>query len=404
MRVLMVAPEFPPQIGGMELYAIHAAKRFLNAGNQVIVATTKASEPTLASPHYFFYSCLSRNFNTSRRRIRALIRRHAPDLLFMLNAGFAPILLGGIKLPIPVVVRTAGNDAYGAWFGPRLPFRFLLWRLPSRSSASLGRRLRHFDQDFRVERVLRSLGSCARVLCNSSYTVSRLAEFGVPHDLLHAVPGGVDTSAFHPFPKEPLTAFRRPPVLGVVGNLKPIKGIDVALRALSKLAGPASQARLLIAGSGPEEHRLRRLTGELGIESRVDFLGAVSPSAMPEFFGKLDLCLQPSVPVQHPISGALQEESMGRSLCEAQACAVPVVASRSGGIPDVVKHGFTGLLVPPSDIDALAEAVTTLLSSPSRLLHMGHTARQYVTESFSWEVVVRKTLDHLRSVLGQSHS
>src|SRR5262249_40595198 len=144
------------------------------------------------------HSVLDRNPRAAAASIRSLVRRRASEVVLLMNAGFAPMALDSGPGRPPVVVRTAGNDAYGAWDGPRLPLRFLFWRLPHRRPGSLGGYLRRVDQERRVAAVLAALTRCARVLCNSSYVLSRLRDLGVPEARLRVMVGGVDTEVFHP--------------------------------------------------------------------------------------------------------------------------------------------------------------------------------------------------------------
>jgi glycosyltransferase involved in cell wall biosynthesis len=227
---------------------------------------------------------------------------------------------------------------------------------------------------------------------------------GIPTERLRVLPGGVDVSRFAPAP-EP--AGRRqspghPPVLGLAGHLVPVKGVEIALRMLALLSGPAAGSLLRIAGTGPEEARLRALAIDLGLEGRVEFMGEIPVDAMTDYYRSLDLYLQPSVLIRHEASGMAQSESMGRALCEAESCGVPVIASRIGGIPDVVLDGVTGKLVPPAEPRALAEAVTECVARPQTLSAMGAAGRRLALERFSWERVVDETERHLEEAVSAS--
>jgi len=121
---------------------------------------------------------------------------------------------------------------------------------------------------------------------------------------------------------------------------------------------------------------LKRLTSKLGIGLRVVFWGARED--VPECLAALDLFVLPSL-----------NEGMGRVLLEAMAVGCPVVATRVGGIPDIVAHGTTGLLVPPQDDRALAEAILTLLRDRSRRAAYGEAARRHVNGRFDVDTMVR---------------
>ena len=156
------------------------------------------------------------------------------------------------------------------------------------------------------------------------------------------IPLGVDTQRFSPAPARPEGQV---PVIGYVGRLEPHKGVHVLLDAIARL----DRATLRIAGAGPEEAALRARVAELGIGDRVELVGSVGQDQLPDFYRGLDVLAVPSLPTP----GWL--EQFGRVVVEAMACGVPVVASDTGALPDVV--GDAGLLVPPGDPEALATAL-----------------------------------------------
>ena len=393
----MVAPEFPPGIGGMQAHAGETATRLAARGHDVLVLTEAANRSRPDDRPIDVRPVLGRNPRAAAGSIHSAAHHHASDVILLMNAGFAPIVAGSRSGLPPVVVRTAGNDAYGAWHGPRLPLRFLFWRLPHGRPGSLGSILRRVDQERRAAAVLSALSRCERILCNSSYVLGRLRDLGVTEARLHLMVGGVDTDFFQPV--APGKRRGPPPdgaaALGIAGHLLPVKGIDVALRMLA-LAGSALGSTILrVAGSGPENRRLQDLAQSLNLGGRVEFLGSLSPAGMLRFYHGLDLYVQPSVEVRHESSGIVQVETMGRAICEASACGIPVVASRSGGIPDVVENGVTGRLVPGGDPQALAATVIDLLGSSLERRRLGEAGRRVAVERFSWEAIVRETERHL---------
>jgi phosphatidylinositol alpha-1,6-mannosyltransferase len=387
LSLLVVAPEYPPATGGMETHAAETARRLRARGHRVTVLT-RSGQGAAPAGCVAAEPVLDRRFGTALGRIEERARATSAQAILLMNAAYAPIAQRFGPSGPPVVARTVGNDAYGAWHGPRLPLRFLFWRLPHRDPGSFGARLRRLDQERRVAAVVAGLACCEAILCNSRYSLERLRGLGLPAASLRLLVGGVDPEAYRP------GAGPRPggaPVLGTAGRLKPIKGFATALEALSRLARHGRKARLLIAGTGPDEAPLRALTKSLGLGASVEFLGDLAASAMPDFYRRLDLYLQPSIEVRHESSGVLQAESMGRALLEAQASGVPVIASRSGGIPDVVEHERSGLLVPPGDAEQLAEAIGRLTADADARRRLADAARQRVLQRFSWEAVVRDT-------------
>jgi glycosyltransferase involved in cell wall biosynthesis len=176
-------------------------------------------------------------------------------------------------------------------------------------------------------------------------------------------------------PDPPITPVTPPvsgPIIGTVGRLAPQKGQDVLLRALPALPGVTA----VLIGDGADRTRLERLARELGVEDRVLMPGWMAePRAwLPTF----DIFVLPS-----------RVEGLPLVILEAMLASRPVVATRVDGIPEEVLHGRTGLLVPPDDPDALAEAVRTLLRDPARRDRMGEEGRTTATEQFSLEKMVK---------------
>jgi glycosyltransferase involved in cell wall biosynthesis len=173
--------------------------------------------------------------------------------------------------------------------------------------------------------------------------------------------------------------FRASPArLLFVGRLVPRKGVDVLLTAL---ATPAlHDAKLTVVGAGSERQRLESLAASLGIAPRVEFAGLASPAELDAHFRRCDALVLPAI--DDGLSGT---EGLGVVLIEALAFAKPVVASDVGGIPDVVRHGQTGLLVPPGDPRALASALASLADAPEWARGMGIAGRAHVAACFSRE-------------------
>jgi glycosyltransferase involved in cell wall biosynthesis len=191
---------------------------------------------------------------------------------------------------------------------------------------------------------------------------------------VHVVPNGVDVSVWRPRPQEA----REQPLFVASGRLSRQKGFDVAISALARLPG-----RLAIAGAGNEEADLRRLAGDLGIAGRVDFLGPLPPEELSALVAQADVYLFPT----------RREEAAPLVLPEAMACGVPVIASRIGGIPEVVdRPGENGILIAPNSVDQLAAAIEGLLADPALRRAMGEAARRRVLEEYTLEAMVARTV------------
>ena len=185
------------------------------------------------------------------------------------------------------------------------------------------------------------------------------------------LPLGVDIERFRPTTSGPPNGSLR---VGFVGRLIPHKGVDVLLRA----AALDERLRVEVFGAGPEAGPLRQLGDQLGLEDRVTFHGHVEEERIPDVYAAFDVLAVPSVPLPSWV------EQFGRVVVEAQASGVPVVASASGALPDVV--GDQGLLVPPNDPAALAAALRRFLDEPG-LWDRLRTSGLEAVPGYSWESV-----------------
>ena len=181
------------------------------------------------------------------------------------------------------------------------------------------------------------------------------------------------------------TRYRR---LLFVGRLMPQKGVDLLIEALSRLP---SDVALDIVGDGPDRPALAARAFALGVGTRVTFHGAVKQYSLPAFYQRALALVVPSA-----------EEGLGLVAVEAQLCETPVVAFDSGGLPDVVQHERTGLLVQERTAIALAAAVQTLLERDDLGAALGAAGRLHALATFAPESVARRYADIYRSVIGRS--
>lgn len=180
------------------------------------------------------------------------------------------------------------------------------------------------------------------------------------------IPNIVDTSRFAYRTRRPLR-----PVLLSTRNLEPHYGVDNTIRGFARVRARYPQAVLTVAGSGSEEGRLRRLAASLGVDG-IRFVGRVEPEAMPRLCDEADIFVNSSVIDNQPVS-----------VLEAFAAGLPVVSTGTGDLAALVRDGETGLVVPPEDPDAMADAVVRLLDDHESAATISRRARQEV-ESYTW--------------------
>lgn len=182
------------------------------------------------------------------------------------------------------------------------------------------------------------------------------------------------------------------PIVAGVARLVSFKGFTFLLEAAEQFLAQHTDAHLVIAGDGPEGDNLRRQAAASAFSQRIHLPGALERGEVVQLFAAADLFVNPSI---HRANGFV--ETLGVVTLEAAAMGVPAVGTRVGGIPETIVHGDTGLLVPDSDPQALAEAIGGLLDDPERRKRYGEAARRRVQEEFSW----RRLASKVHGIYGQ---
>jgi glycosyltransferase involved in cell wall biosynthesis len=222
------------------------------------------------------------------------------------------------------------------------------------------------------------------VVCVSDFARSQVLALadGELDGGVHTVHCGVDLDRFSP--REPTATGDLLSVL-TVAQLVPRKGIDVLLEAVAQLRDRGIAVEAMVVGEGAERHNLEAHARELGVGDIVTFAGAIGQDRIAEYYARADVFCLPSFAEGIPIV-----------LMEAMAREVPVVATAIMGVPELVLHGRTGLLVPPARADELAAALENLSRDPVLREELGRAGRERVAEGFELHNVVGQ----LREVLG----
>lgn len=207
------------------------------------------------------------------------------------------------------------------------------------------------------------------------------------HQKLTALPPGVDTSNFQPGQKSAALQAKYgvtdKQVILCVGRLVQRKGQDILIKAMAQIHSRQPNAQLLIAGTGNYEKQLRALAARERVETRVSFLGRVPYEELPELFRLADIFASPT---RDRFRG-LEVEGLGIVYLEASASGVPVIAGDSGGSPDAVQQGVTGVVVNGRNVEHVATALNTFLDSPLERQQMGASGRKWMETQWSWPVI-----------------
>jgi rhamnosyl/mannosyltransferase len=351
MHILQLYKDYYPVLGGIENHVRDLSEGLAARGHQVTVLVTNLANRTVVER--------PRPGLTIVKAARAL---HLASTPFSLASGR---LAAGLR---PDIVHL---------HFPYPPGDLIYRRLPGR----LPLVVTYHSDIVRQQTLLRAyrplleltLRHAARILPTSpNYMVSSpfLRRFVARCSV---VPLGIDTARFaHADPRQ-LAAIRArydAPLLLFVGRLRYYKGLHILLDAL-----PSVRAQLLIGGSGPERARLEAQAARLGVAQRVHFLGDIPDGDLPVLYHAADMFVLPA---------HLRAEALGLAQIEALASGLPCVSTELGtGTSFANLHGRTGLVVPPSDPAALAEAINALLADPEMRERFGAAGRARATELFS---------------------
>lgn len=294
-------------------------------------------------------------------RLWGEVARQGADVIYaqwLVPSGFVGAIVSRLS-GVPLVVSLHGSDVFVAE-------RYAVFRPAARL---IFRTVRH-------------------VIACSTNLAQRAAGLGAPRDALTVVPYGVDTERYKPHPEsgQELRATLGLPasqkVVMAMGRLVYKKGFSTFLRAAPLVLARHPDTLFLVAGDGPLRGELEALAEALGVAGQVWFAGQVPWSETPEYLAMTEVFAVPSI-----LDEAGNLDGLPNVVLESLATGCPIVASRVAGIPEVVHDDQNGLLVPPKDERALADAICRLLGDPELRQRLSRAARASVVDSLSWTYV-----------------
>jgi phosphatidyl-myo-inositol dimannoside synthase len=371
-RILLVTNDFPPRPGGIQSYLENLVGE---------VVTTGKHSLTVYAPKW--KGCEA--FDAAAATDGYDVVRHPTTLM----------------VPEPsVVVRMrrliARRNVDTVWFGAAAPLA-LLAPLARDAGASRVIASTHghevgWSMLPLARTALRRIGNHTDVVTFiSHYTRDRFASAFGPRAALEHLPPGVDTDRFEPnsVARAELRARYRlggRPVIVCVSRLVPRKGQDMLIRALPAIRQRVAGAALVIVGGGPYRTTLHRLAHQFGVAEHVVFTDGVPSDELPAHHAMADVFAMPC----RTRGAGLDVEGLGIVYLEASASGVPVVAGRSGGAPESVLDGETGLVVDGWDVGAIAAAVGDVLADPDRGAQMGAAGRRWVVDNWQWRAKAQR--------------
>jgi glycosyltransferase involved in cell wall biosynthesis len=270
---------------------------------------------------------------------------------------------------IPLVVTIHGSDVFG---------------------------LKHAWLKKANEGVMKYADACT---VNSNATERFVAEASQRRDI-RIIPMGVDLEQFRKAKEVgrlPRSTTREAQTILFAGRLIDWKGVQFLIRAVPKVLGQNPHTRVLIIGSGPEKGRLMDLAAKLNVQDVIEFREGVPQKELVGYYSLADAFVLPSIRNEKG-----ETEGLGVVLLEAMACGVPVIGSRVGGIPDIIKHGDTGLLVREKDPDDLSEKLILLLSDRALRQRLIQRGREFVEGNFSWDKIAEQFINVYQEVLNNT--
>ncbi len=312
-QVILVGP-LPPPAGGMSLQTAMFSQWLKNENilAQIIATNTMLYPSSLNKIKGI--RAIFRLGVLCWQLIRAL--KSASMVHLMANSGWSwyfyamPTLLISKWFKVPVIVNYRGGNAR-----------------------------QFFDKN--MSRIRSSLKSAAAIVVPSTYLKEVFQDFGFE---VHVIPNAVDLNLFKPSDHQNKSFH-----CVVARNLEAIYGVDIAISAFALALKEIPDMKLFITGEGPEESTLKQMVADLGISEAVTFMGRLDRQEMADTFSKA-----------HLLINASRVDNMPNALLEAQACGVPILSTKVGGIPYMVEHRSTAILVPVDNVVLMSEGIVEL--------------------------------------------
>jgi phosphatidylinositol alpha-1,6-mannosyltransferase len=364
--VLFVTNDFGPRAGGIETFVIGLIER--RPFGSTIVYTSSQSE----SAEYDAMWLEKYGVTVIRDRAKILLPtpRVARKLARIIKDQKIVVAAFGAAAPLGLLsasMKRAGVEktvalthGHEVWWAKVFPFNLAMRRI-----ASIVDTLTYLG-DFTQSAISRSISK------KSSQAMVRIAP-------------GIDVEHFSPVDSSKLRKelnLEGKKVIVSVGRLVHRKGQDHLIQSLPEIVKRVPEAHLLMVGKGPYLDHLAKLVAVNKLENHVSFIGRIQYAELPQFICAGDVFAMPS----RSRFGGLEVEGLGIVYLEASACGLPVIAGESGGAPDAVIEGVTGLVVDGTNNTEITDAIVSLLNDSERAKKMGTAGREWIVEKWRWEI------------------
>jgi len=358
MRIVIIVNLFPPKwIGGTEIASYCIAEHLAKRKHDVHIITSLDHDlvknrsyekgfhihrisviPIRTIGLIFFWVDIFR-----------MIKKIDPDIVHAQSLIFAiPALISKKLLKIPYIVWGQGSDVY---------LQDCFMKLVSNTI------IKNADSAIALTKNMKEL---MQAIYNRDIVI---------------IPNGIDLGDYRDEPDEPPRETLGKRIL-FVGRFNPVKGIQYLVRAMKIVCEVLPDAKLILVGDGEERENLEHLTNSLGIRDRVDFVGMIPHEKIPDYLCQADIFVLPSLSEGFPLV-----------ILEAMACGLPIVATRVGGVPDIIEDGVNGYLVESGDFQKMANKIIFILENQPLKLLISKNNRIKV-QMYGWENVINQ-LEHI---------
>ncbi len=370
-KILCITNDFGPRAGGIETFLIGLIERLPHS--TVIVYTSQQGDTKAYDQAWLDKFGVEVIRDRSKillpslrvgKRVRALLRERKIETVFFGAAAPLALLSHGLRRAgaKKIVALTHGHEV---WWSKIWPFSWLLRRI--------GHGVDH----------LTYLGEFTRSKISSCLTKSQ-------REAMVKIAPGIDTAHFAPQKstdslRSELGLLEKKVIISV-GRLVHRKGQDILIDAMAEIAKRVDNAHLVLIGEGPYRKHLEDRARKVGVTDHITFIGRIGYVDLPRYIAVGDIF---SMPARSRFAG-LEVEGLGIVYLEASACGLPVVGGDSGGAPDAVLHGETGLVVDGRSKSAVAAAIIELFLDSKRAEEMGARGRNWVEQNWNWQLWAEK--------------
>jgi phosphatidylinositol alpha-1,6-mannosyltransferase len=377
-KIICITNDFGPRAGGIETFVMGLIER-LPQGS-VTVYTSQQGDTSVYDQNWFDQFGVKVIRDKSKillptprvaRAVKRLIAKERIEVVFFGAAAPLAVMAKGLRKAgaRKIVSLTHGHEV---WWSKLWPFKWAI--------RFIGNHVDHLTYlgDFTRTEISRSLSASA---------VSAMVK----------IAPGIDTDHFTPQSsgaelRESLGLANKK-VIVCVGRLVHRKGQDSLISSLPQILQHHSDAHLLLIGTGPYQKHLEDLAKKFSVQDSITFIGRIQYADLPRYISVGDIFAMPS---RSRLAG-LEVEGLGIVYLEASACGLPVIAGKSGGAPDAVLEGETGITVDGRDPAETARAVNTLFDDPIRAKEMGQRGREWIISNWRWDSWSAKFIELLKT-------